>query len=199
MPEQLRARHKQKFCPLYALAKLAGKDWYQRIEAASLATLKRPNPAQLNLSQQCMRDVATVVMRELENKENGEPTLLLTTIKGGRDFIGTDTLISAMKQLHEAPWKSYGPSKRMLLPNDLYFLLKPYEELKRERPRFGPAKIWGMFTDNIMDIYHRHCRANEVVNASEIDEDLEVVEPGIAAAEPTGPPTEPPSMSRVSS
>jgi DNA polymerase-1 len=177
MPEQLRGRHKQKFCPLYALAKLAGKHWYQRIEAASLATLKKPNPAQLSLSQQCMRDVATVVMRETSNKADGAPTLLLTTIKGGRDFIGTDTLITAMKNLPEAPWKSYGQAKRTLLPNDLYFLLKPYEELKCERPRFGPTKVSGMFTDNIMDVYRRHCRANEVVTVPESEDELEVIKP----------------------
>ena len=114
MPSELWDRDKQKFCPLFALAEQAGNGWPEKIAQASLATLTQPDLAPLTLSQRAMRDAGFVVERELANKAEHKTTVLLTATKSQRDFIATDALIKAMLALPEAPWRSYGPSKKTL-------------------------------------------------------------------------------------
>lgn len=122
MPSELWDRDKQKFCPLFALAEQAGNGWPEKIAQASLATLTQPDLAPLSLSQRAMRDAGFVVERELADKAEHKATVLLT--KNQRDFIATDALIKTMLVLPEAPWRSYGPSKKILDANGLYHFLK---------------------------------------------------------------------------
>jgi DNA polymerase-1 len=153
MPSELWDRDKQKFCPLFALAEQAGNGWSERITQASLATLAQPDLAPLSLSQRAMRDAGFVVERELADKAEHKATVLLT--KNQRDFIATDALIKTMLVLPEAPWRSYGPSKKILDANGLYYFLKPYG-LESEHVRFGTTTARGMYTDKIMEVFNRY-------------------------------------------
>jgi hypothetical protein len=157
MPAELWDRDKQKFCPLFALAEQAGNGWPERIAQASLATLTQPDLAPLSLSQRAMRDAGFVVTQELANKADRKGTVLLTGTKSQRDFIATDALIKAMISLPEAPWRSYGTSKKTLDANGLYFFLKPYG-LEPEHARFGTSTARGMYTDRIMEVFNRYQR-----------------------------------------
>jgi DNA polymerase I-like protein with 3'-5' exonuclease and polymerase domains len=118
MPEEIRARRKNSFSSLFAIAKLAG-DWTPALSQAALLLLEdNARHAQVSLEHRLLMDCYLVIITHPE---------LITLEVEKRPFIKTDDLIQQLHGLPETPWVAMPKNGKPLTSEKLFYLLKEYE------------------------------------------------------------------------
>jgi DNA polymerase I len=119
MPREIRARDKNNFSSLFAIAKLAGGDWLSTITNAAFLLLEDTSKhAQVSLEHRLLMDCYLVLATHPE---------LITLEVGKKPFIATDTLIQQLHGLPETPWVAMPKSGKPLTAEKLFYLLKEYD------------------------------------------------------------------------
>jgi DNA polymerase I-like protein with 3'-5' exonuclease and polymerase domains len=118
MPEEIRARNKNSFSSLFAIAKLAG-DWMPTLSDAALLLLEdKVRHTQVSLEHRLLMDCYLVITTHPE---------LITLEVEKKPFIKTDDLIQQLHGLPETPWAVMPKSGKPLNSHTLFYLLKEYE------------------------------------------------------------------------
>ena len=119
MPEEIRARRKNSFSSLFAIAKLAGGEWMSVLSDAALLLLEdNARHAPVSLEHRLLMDCYLVITTHPE---------LITLEVAKKPFIKTHDLIQQLHGLPETPWVAMPKSGKPLTSEKLFYLLKEYE------------------------------------------------------------------------
>ena len=142
MPEGVADRPADVWEPLLMVADLAGGDWPKRAAEACTAFVAGARD-----------DTASLGARLLDD---------LRDVFGEADKLWTETILSRLHDLDEAPWGDwYG---KPLNPRDLAKLLKPYG-VKSRYVRIGADGRKGYYREDLRDVWQRYASAAQSVSA----------------------------------
>jgi len=140
MPDAIINRRRDNWAPLFAIAKVAGGRWPQRVEAAALKAGAAGDDDEASLVEVLLGDIKALFAER-------------TT-----DRISSSALVDDLVALEGRPWAELGKSQKKLTQVRLARMLKPLK-IVPETIRVGDKTPKGYYLDQFKDAFARYLAA----------------------------------------
>jgi|GraSoiStandDraft_16_1057320.scaffolds.fasta_scaffold30157_2 hypothetical protein len=148
MPGAIINRRRDNWAPLFAIAKVAGGRWPQRVEAAALKAGAAGDDDEASLVEVLLSDIKALF---------SERTI---------DRISSSALVDDLVALEGRPWAELGKSQKKLTQVRLARMLKPLK-IVPETIRVGDKTAKGYYLDQFKDAFARYLAAEGAFETSQ--------------------------------